>query len=159
MKLAHLALTLAAASWCSLAMAQPAMIPRMALAPHDSRQTFNMLKQYFSDTSLNLFQLVRADEATKTIVAKRAGIDSQTWNQWTYCSLGPEHLLDTLRDGSVTLNLKIEGSGAKSSYVTVTADFEGTYGLGSSVSTTQCISNGVLENSVLTAVGASPSGT
>jgi len=66
-------------------------------------------------------------------------------------------MLDTLRASSVTLNIKIEPSGT-TSYVTVTADFEGTYGIMSSQSTMQCTSKGVLEGNILSIVGAS-SGT
>lgn len=142
--------------WSAVASAQPAVIPRMAQTPHDAGQTFATLKRYFSDPSMGLFTLQSADERTHTLVAKRSGIDLQTWGQWAYCKLGPEHLLDSLRDGSVTVNVKVEGSGKSASYVTVATDFEGTYGIGSSESTTQCVSNGVLEQNILAAAGAAP---
>lgn len=144
---------------CSVALAQsapPASIPRIGTAPHSADQTFKMLKDYFTNPA-NFLQLTNADERTHTIVAHRGGIDSASWGNWAYCSLGPSHMFDTLRDSSVTLNVKIEPSGS-SSFVTVTADFEGTFGFMSSQSTTQCTSRGVLEGNILSVVGAS-SGT
>ena len=144
---------------CSLALAQsapPASIPRIGTAPHSANQTFTTLKGYFANP-VNFYQITSADERAHTIVARRSGIDTASWGQWAYCSLGPSHMLDTLRDSSVTLNIKIEPSGT-TSYVTVTADFEGTYGIMSSQSTMQCTSKGVLEGSILSIVGAS-SGT
>jgi len=143
---------------CSLALAQsapPSSIPRIGTAPHSANQTFKMLKGYFSNP-VNFYQIASADERTHTIVARRSGIDSASWGQWAYCSLGPSHMFDTLRDSSVTLNIKIESSGS-ASVVTVTADFEGTYGIMSSQSTMQCTSKGVLEGNVLSIAGASPS--
>lgn len=143
---------------CSLALAQsapPASIPRVGTAPHSADQTFKILKDYFSN-SANFYEITNADARAHTIVAHRSGIDSVSWGNWAYCSLGPSHMFDTLRDSSVTLNVKIEPSGS-SSFVTVTADFEGTYGIMSSQSTMQCTSKGVLEGNVLSIVGASPS--
>ncbi len=143
---------------CSLALAQsapPASIPRVGTAPHSADQTFKILKDYFSN-SANFYEITNADARTHTIAAHRSGIDSVSWGNWAYCSLGPSHMFDTLRDSSVTLNVKIEPSGS-SSFVTVTADFEGTYGIMSSQSTMQCTSKGVLEGNVLSIVGASPS--
>jgi len=104
--------------------------------------------------TIGLFTLRSADERTHTLVAKRVGIDLQSWGQWAYCSLGPSHMLDTLTDGSVTVNVTVEASGKTASYVTVGADFEGTYGIGSSESTTQCVSKGLLEQNILAAAGA-----
>ena len=142
--------------WAAVASAQPAVIPRMAQAPHDAAQTFATLKRYFSDPSLSLFTLQSADDRARTLVAKRSGIDLQSWGQWAYCSLDPSHLLDSLRDAAVTLNIKVEASGKSASYVTVAADFEGTYGIGSSESTSQCVSKGVLEQNILAVAGATP---
>lgn len=140
----------------SRAWAQPAAVPRMAQVPRDSRQTFATVKQYFSNPGSTMFRLVSADPRMGTIVARRDNIDNETWNEWAYCKLSPMHLLDTLQDGTATVNVKVEPSG-NSSYVTVNADFEGTYGLADSSDTTQCISNGVLEKNILAAVGAQQS--
>jgi hypothetical protein len=121
-------------------------------------ETYRALKHYFSDPSLSgLFKLVSADEKTHTIVARRSGIDTQTWSDWAYCKLGPEHLLDTLQDNSATIKAKIAPAGRNSSFVSVTGYFEATYGLGSSNASTSCVSKGTLEKNILSAAGASPS--
>jgi len=143
---------------CSPALTQsapPASIPRIGTAPHNADQTFKILKDYFSNLA-NFYQITNADERTHTISAHRGGIDSASWGDWAYCSLGPSHMFDTLRDSSATLNVKIEPSGS-SSYVIVTADFEGTFGFMSSQNTIQCTSKGVLEGNILSIVGATSS--
>ncbi len=149
----------AAILWSATALAQPAVIPRIGQAPHSAGETFRKLKGYFSDAAASQFKLVWADAKTGTIVAKRSGIDKETWSQWAYCKMSPSHLLDSLEDGSVTLKIKVQGSGHHSSYVHVGADFEGTYsGLGSNQTTQQCVSQGVLEQNVLATAGASQPG-
>ncbi len=144
--------------WCSTAAAQPAVIPRLSRAPHDARRTYEMVRNYLSNPSNGPFTVVRADPATHTVVATRNGIDTQHWGEWAYCKLGPEHMLDALKDGAVTLTVKIKPAGRHSSEMTVTADLKGTYGLGSSETTAQCISKGELENRILEAAGAAPQG-
>jgi hypothetical protein len=144
--------------WFASAAAQPAVIPQSGQARRDASRTFEILKHYFSDPARNMFTLVSADPASHRIVAKRSGIDTQTWGEWSYCKLNPEHMIDTLEDGSVMVTVKIDPAGRDASYVEVTADFEGTYGLGSSETTTQCVSKDVLENNILQAAGAAQSG-
>jgi hypothetical protein len=143
-----------------LALAQPAMIPRIGQAPHSAAETFSKLKGYFSDDAASQFHLLSADSKSGTIVAKRSGIDTRTWAQWAFCKMSPSHLLDSLDDGSVTVRVKVDRSGERSSYVRIDANFEGTYrGLGSTQSTQQCVSNGILEHNILATAGASPSGS
>jgi hypothetical protein len=140
-------------------LAQPTVIPRIGQAPQSADQTFHKLKGYFSDAAASQFHLVSADARTGTIVAKRSGIDTKTWSEWAYCKMSPAHLLDSLDDGTVTLKIKVEGTGRHSSYVHVDADFEGTYGgLGPNHTTQQCVSQGVLEQNVLATAGASQPG-
>ncbi len=138
--------------WPAAAPAQPKSIPQIAKVPKTFSETFRTLKNYFSPGTP--FTLVTADEATGTIVAKRSNIDQNTWSQWAYCKLSPLHMLDSLEDGSVMVNVKVERAGNDSSYVTVSTNFEGTYGLASQVNTTQCTSRGVLEKNILAAIGA-----
>ena len=157
MKASRIALALGALLfWSGLAVAQPASIPHSGQAPGTTSETYRRLKRYFADAATSQFQLVSASEKTRTLVVKRDGIDTENWNAWAYCKLGPEHLLDTLQDGAVTVKIKIEPSPRHASFVTVVADFEGTYGLGNSQSNLQCISKGVLENNILAAAGAQP---
>ncbi len=143
---------------CSIALAQPALIPRLGRAPHDPARTYAMVKEYLSDPLKGLFTVAQGDPATHSLVAKRSGIDTQNWSEWAYCKLGPEQMLDTLEDGAVTLTIKISPGGGDFSNISVTADFKGTYGLAGSQTTAQCVSKGVLENRILEAVGAAPQG-
>ena len=140
---------------CSTAAAQPALIPRLATSPHDPARTYAIVKDYLSDP-LKPFTIVQADSARHLVVAKRSGIDTQSWSEWAYCKLGPQQMLDTLEDGTVTLTVKISPGGGNFSNVSVTADFKGNYGLAGPETTAQCVSNGVLENRILEAVGAKP---
>jgi hypothetical protein len=142
--------------WPVLAMAQPARIPRMAQSPQAPAHVYEVLRNYLADTVRSSFELVSADPATRTIVAKRHGIDTQTWGEWAYCKVGPEHLLDTLEDGTVTVTVKIEPSTKQASFISVSADFEATYALGSKESVIQCISNGIVENELLKIAGGAP---
>jgi hypothetical protein len=146
------ALLISAAS----AAAQPVTIPRMARAPHDPSRTYDLVRQYLSNPQSGGMKIVSENQATHTIVAKRGGIDIQTWGEWAYCKVSAAHLLDTLEDGSATVTVNIEPAAKDSSFVKVSADFEATYQLGSSESTTTCVSLGILENEILQAAGASP---
>ncbi|MGH7933279.1 MAG: hypothetical protein ACREQN_08915, partial [Candidatus Binataceae bacterium] len=103
---------------------------------------------------MSRFELSKTNETTGTLVAKRDNIDANSWNQWAYCEMSPAHMLDTLRDGAVIVSITARHAGNDSCYVTVKTDFKGTYGLGSSNSTEQCISKGVLENNLLAIAGA-----
>lgn len=138
----------------SAAFAQPKSVPQMAKVPRSFDETFGTLKNYFAPGYMNLFQLASADQSSGTIIVKRSNIDQNTWSKWAYCKLSPLHMLDTLRDGSVTVHIKLQRADKDSTYVTVTADFQGTYGLGSTVNAAPCISTGVLEKDILTAAGA-----
>ena len=145
--------------WPVFAMAQPALVPRMAQSPQEPASAYEKLRNYLADTTRSSFKLVSADPVTRTIVAKRDAIDTQTWGEWAYCKVGPEHLLDTLEDGAVTVTVKIEPSAKQGSFVSISADFEATYALGSSESTIQCISNGIVENELLKIAGGAQSST
>jgi hypothetical protein len=141
---------------CSTAVAQPAIIPRLSRAPHDPDRTYTIVKDYFAEPSNGLFKIVRADSISRIIIVQRAVIDTRNWGEWAYRKLGPEHMLDTLENGTVTLTVKISRDGHNTSNVSIAADFKGTYGLAGAETTVQCVPKGVLENRVLQAVGASP---
>ena len=106
---------------CSTAAAQPSLIPHLGTAPQDPARTYAIAKDYLSDP-LKPFTIVQADSA-RHVVAKRSGIDTQSWSEWAYCKLGPQQMLDTLEDGTVTLTVKISPGGGNFSNVNVTADF------------------------------------
>ena len=153
------ALVSAALLWSAAALGQPAVIPRIGTASQSSRVTFHKLKGYFSDMAASQFRLISADARTGTIVAQRSGFDDRSWSEYAYCKMGPGHLLDSLDNGAVTVKVKVEGVGRRSSYVIVDAEFEGRYGgLGSSETTEQCVSQGLIERNILAAAGATPPG-
>ena len=146
--------------FCAAAAAQQRIIPRLGRAPHSAAQAYTLVKNYLSDPLRGgFFRIVRADPANHLLVVKRDRIDSQNWNNWAYCKLGPQQLLYNLEDGTATVTVKITPSGKSFSDVSVTADFKGTYGLAGNQTTAQCVSKGVLEEGVLQAVGAPPQGT
>lgn len=135
--------------------AQPTVIPRVASAPYSATHTFDVLRRYLSEP-VNGFKIVSEDAAAHKIVAKRADIDTETWNQWAYCKVSPTHLLDTIQGNSATVTVSIEPSGKSSSAVKVSADLTASYALGSNETTAQCVSNGALENQIFAAAGAQP---
>jgi hypothetical protein len=142
---------------CSTVAAQPTIIPRLGRAPHKPAQAYELLEGYLSDPLRGgFFRIVRGNSAKGLLVAERDRIDDKNWADWSYCKLGAGHLLDKLKDGRATVTVKIAPSGRSFSDVRVTADFKGTYGLGSSETTAQCVSKGVLENQILHAIGAAP---
>src|SRR5437764_885458 len=95
----HASFFLVVILWWSIAAAQPAIIPRLSTAPHDAMRTYTIAKGYLSDPMSGSFSVVRADSATHVLIAKRNGINTEDWNNWTYCKLGPDQMLDTLEDG------------------------------------------------------------
>jgi hypothetical protein len=150
-------LILIAAVFCSSsARAQPAIIPRLATVPQVPRRTFERVKDYFSNPENGNFTILRADSGHLMVVARRNGIDSQSWNDWTFCKLPPDQMLDALEDGTVTLTVRIDGAGDNSSYVSVVANFKGTNELAGKQNTSQCVSKGILENQILKALGGAP---
>jgi hypothetical protein len=144
---------------CNVASAQPASVPRNGTAPHDCARTFNIIKNYFYGVPMNMFHVSKADAKSGTLVAHRSDIGSADWNNWAYCKLGPKQMLDTLRNGAATVTVTTRLSRAKSCFVSVKAEFEGTYGLGANSTTTRCFSKGVLENQILRAAGVPGAGS
>ncbi len=139
------------------AMAQvnaPRLVPHSATVNRPPRAVFGTLKNYFSTPGS--FTLVRSDEKTGTLVARREGIDTATWNRWAYCKVGTMQLLDTLQSSSAVATVKIARAGHNSSFVTVTADLNAVYGFASQTNNVPCVSKGGLEDEILIAAGASP---
>jgi hypothetical protein len=146
--------------WSGITLAQPTVIPRIGQVPRSASETFNKLQRYFSDEAASEFKLVKADPRTRTIVARRDGIDTATWTKWAYCKMSPTHLLDSLEDGAATVKVKVEGVGHHTSYVHVDADFDGKYkSLDGTETAHRCVSNGVLEQNILANAGAAHPGT
>ena len=148
-----LALLFLAALTPAFAIEQPRIVPRANEVPKPIDEVFARLKKYFSDP-LNHFQLVSADPKHHTIVAKESGIDSASWNNWSFCKTGPVEMIYKYEDGTVTVTVKLEKTTKRSTFVSVAADFQGAYRLGSNENKVACQSKFVLEDQLLSVAGA-----
>ncbi len=133
---------------------QPRIVPRAAHIDKPAEQVFSTLKHYFSDPTLSRFRLVNADPSKLTLIATRDSIDDENWTKWAACQAQPLEMLYKLEDGTVKVTVQLERSGNTATYASVTADFQGKYGLGSAETTIDCISLGGLEQDILTVAGA-----
>jgi hypothetical protein len=140
----------------AFAIEAPRIVPRMNQIQKPVDEVFGAVKKYFTDSQLSHFQLVSADERTHTLVAKQSGIDDESWSKWAFCETGPVQMLYKLEDGAVTVTVKLEKSTRHSTFASVSADFQGTYGLGANQNKIACTSKFVLEDSILAAAGAAP---
>ena len=61
-----------------------------------------------------------------------------------------------LEDDAVTVTVKLQKPTPHSTFVSVAADFQGTYGLGANQNKVACTSKFVLEDNILAAAGAAP---
>ena len=132
----------------------PRIIPHSASINKPVPDLFKILKSYFSDRLESKFELVSADEKAGTIVAKQTGIDSDRWRQWAACQTDPMHMIYQLNDAKVTLTIKLDESSHKTTFMTVSADFRGIYGLAQDQTTIECRSTGALEDNILAFAGA-----
>jgi hypothetical protein len=136
------------------ALEPPRIIPHSAPIDKPVSEVFQTLRTYFSDRVESKFALVSADEKTSTIVAKQTGIDSARWKTWAACQTDPVHMIYQLNDAMVTLTIKLEQSTHNTTFMTVSADFEGIYGLAQDETTIECESTGALEDNILAFAGA-----
>ncbi len=138
----------------AFAIEQPRIVPRANEVPKPIDEVFARLKKYFSDP-MNHFQLVSADPRTHTIVAKESGIDPASWNNWAFCKTGPVEMIYKYEDGTATVTVKLEKTTKHSTFVSVAADYQGAYRLGSNENKVACQSKFVLEDQILSVAGAS----
>ncbi len=136
----------------------PRIIPHSVQINKPVPDVFKILKSYFSDRLESKFELISADDKTDTIVAKQTGIDSARWTEWAACQTDPMHLIYKLSDATVTLTIKLDQSPHKTTFMTVSADFQGLYTLGQDSTTIACKSTGTLEDNILALAGAQMSG-
>ncbi len=134
----------------ALAIEQPRIVPRSQRISRPIEQVFRTLKVYFSDAALSQFKLVRANNLTWTLVAKRSDIDDETWTNWAFCKAPPIAMIYSLKQGDVTVTVHLERAGNDATFTTVTADFTGTYTLGANEQDIDCISKGALEQQIMT---------
>ncbi len=162
LKIALLAATIALLLFVSMfdarsmafALEPPRIIPHSAPINKPVTEVFQTLKSYFSDRLESKFELVSADEKTGTIVARQTGIDSARWSNWAACQTDPLHMIYQLNDAIVTVTIKLEQAPHHTTFMTVTADFQGLYGLARDETTIECKSTGALEDSILAFAGA-----
>jgi hypothetical protein len=137
----------------------PRVIPHSAPVNKPAPEVFQALKSYFSDRLESKFILVSADEKTGTIVAKQTGIDSERWRNWAACNTDPMHMIYQLNDAIVTVTIKLDQSVHNTTFMTVSADFQGMYGLAQDQTTIECRSTGALEDNLLALAGAQMPGS
>jgi len=138
------------------AIETPRIVPRMQEIQKPADEVFATVKKYFTDSSLSRFRLVTEDKKKRTLVAKQSDVDPESWSKWAFCESGPVQMLYKLQDGTVTVTVKLEKSLRHSTFATVSADFQGTYGLGANQNKVACTSKFVLEDNILAAAGAAP---
>jgi hypothetical protein len=148
--LAALTLTLSAPAF---AAEQPRIIPRVQAVARPVSEVYATLKKYFTDSSLSNFQLVSDDPEKHTLIARQSGIPTNTWSDWAFCKTGPMQMIFAYQDGTVTVTVNLEKRSKNSTFAHVTADFQGSYGLGANQKTVACVSKGAVEDSILTAAG------
>jgi hypothetical protein len=139
----------------AFAIEQPRIVPRANEVAKPIDEVFARLKKYFSDSSVSRFQLVTADPKTHTIVAKQSGIDSGSWNNWAFCKAGPVEMIYKYEDGIVTVTVKLEKTTKRSTFASVSADFQGAYRLGANENKVACQSKFALEDQIISVAGAS----
>lgn len=137
----------------ALAIETPRIISRSERVEHPVDQVFGTLKHYFNDSSLSGFRLTSADDKSWTLIATRSGIDGENWNTWAFCKTSAQQMIYQFEDGTVTVTVQLQKAGNQSAFVTVSADFQGNYGLGSQQATIDCVSKGSLEQDLIAVAG------
>ena len=137
----------------ALAIETPRIISRSERVEHPVDQVFGTLKHYFNDSSLSGFRLTSADDKSWTLIATRSGIDGENWNTWAFCKTSAQQMIYQFEDGTVTVTVQLQKAGNQSAFVTVSADFQGNYGLGSQEATIDCVSKGSLEQDLVAVAG------
>lgn len=137
----------------ALALETPRIISRSERVEHPVDQVFGTLKHYFDDSSLSGFRLTSADDKSWTLIATRSGIDGENWNTWAFCKTSAQQMIYQFEDGTVTVTVQLQKAGNQSAFLTVSADFQGNYGLGSQQATIDCVSKGSLEQDLIAVAG------
>jgi len=138
------------------ALEPPRIIPHSAPVDKPVDHVFKTLRAYFSDPVESKFELISAHEKSGTIIAKQTGIDNERWRNWAACETDPLHMIYKLEDARVTITIKLDQAPRNTTFMTVSADFQGLYGLAQDQTTIECKSTGALEDSILAFAGAQP---
>ncbi len=131
----------------------PSELVHHSQASMPADRLFRKLRSQFAGGWLGPYRVVKSNPRTRTLVVRLDQIDSQSWSKWAYCKVGPLDMIDSLKDGAVVMNIKLHPV-KHTTYTAVSAEFEGTYGLGSSIKNVACVSRGALEDQVLTNIAA-----
>jgi hypothetical protein len=137
----------------AFAIEQPRVIPRSHEIQRPVDDVYASMRKFFTDPT-SRFKLVSEDPRTHTLIAKESGIIDEDWTRWAYCETAPMQMISKLRDGTVTVTVKLEKSTPHSTFASAAAEFEGVYGLGDNESKVACTSKFVLEDDILAAAGA-----
>jgi hypothetical protein len=137
----------------AVAIETPRIVSRSERVEHPVDQVFGTLKHYFNDSSLSGFRLTSADDKSWTLIATRSGIDGENWNTWAFCKTSAQQMIYQFEDGTVTVTVQLQKAGNQSAFLTVSADFQGNYGLGSQQATIDCVSKGSLEQDLIAVAG------
>jgi len=135
------------------AIAQPGastVVPLKARIANSSAAVFGSIRNYLSAR----FTLTVADPTTGSIVAKRTGMNPDTWTTWAYCKVPAQDMLGDMLASSVVLTITVAPGPGGSSRVSVGADFQATYSVNGNATPVACVSNNVLENEILDSAGA-----
>ena len=137
----------------ALAIETPRIISRSDRVEQPIDQVFGTFKHYFNDSSLSGFRLTSADDQSWTLIATRSGIDGENWNRWAFCKTTAEQMIYQFQGGTVTVTVQLQKAGKQAAFVTVSADFQGSYGMGSQETTIDCVSKGSLEQDLIAVAG------
>jgi hypothetical protein len=137
----------------ALALETPRIIPRSDRVEHPIDQVFGTLKHYLNDSSLSGFRLSNADEKSWTLIATRSDIDGENWTKWAFCKTSAQQMIYQFEGGTVTVTVQLQKAGNQAAFVTVSADFQGNYGMGSQQTTIDCVSKGSLEQDLIAVAG------
>ena len=127
----------------------PSVVPVKARIASSPATVFRSIRNHLTAR----FTLT-ADPVTGKIIAKRSGLDPDTWTTWAYCKVPTQDMLGDMTTSSVVLKITITAARGHSSEVIVGADFQATYSINGQPTPVGCISNDVLENEILDSAGA-----
>ena len=151
--------SIAMLSSSALAIETPRIIPRSEKVERPIDQVFGTLKQFFNDSSLSGFRLTSADQKSWTLIATRSDIDGANWDKWAFCKTSAEQMIYRFEDGTVTVTVELQKAGSQATFTIVSADFHGSYGMGSQQATIDCVSKGALEQDVIAVAAGSSKAT
>jgi hypothetical protein len=81
------------------------------------------------------------------------GIDGENWSRWAFCKTSAQQMIYQFEGGTVTVTVQLQKAGNQSAFVTVSADLQGNYGMGSQEATIDCVSKGSLERDLIAVAG------